>query len=45
MNPTIIIHNATTGETFEREMTNEEYAELSNAGTTEENNIETPTVG
>jgi hypothetical protein len=36
MNPLILIYDATTGETIEREMTNEEYAQLSNAAATGE---------
>lgn len=36
MNPNITIHNAETGETVEREMTDDEYAELLASGWTEE---------
>jgi hypothetical protein len=34
MNPNIDIHNAETGETISREMTDEEYAELLASGWT-----------
>lgn len=36
MNPNITIHDAETGETITREMTDEEYAELLATGWTEE---------
>ena len=36
MNPKITIHNYETGETIEREMTDDEYAELIASGWTEE---------
>ena len=36
MNPNITIHNAETGETVEREMTDDEYAEPLASGWTEE---------
>ena len=36
MNPTVLIFNALTGETIEREMTDEEYAQVANAVTNEE---------
>lgn len=36
MKPNITIHNVETGETIEREMTDDEYAELIASGWTEE---------
>lgn len=36
MKPNITVHDATTGETVTREMTDEEYAELLTMGWTEE---------
>ncbi len=36
MKPNITIHDAETGETIEREMTDDEYADLVSSGWTEE---------
>ena len=41
--PNITIHDAATGETVEREMTEEEYADLIGSGWTLESQEETPT--